>query len=125
LARLAPGMCAAAVIKHANPCGAALAATTADAVTLALRGDPVAAYGGILAVGGVNAGTLDAAAATLLAPKEVFLEVIVAPDFDPAALEQLRARSVNLRLVEVGPLGDEPAGAQLELRTVPGGLLAQ
>ncbi|MCC6227787.1 MAG: bifunctional phosphoribosylaminoimidazolecarboxamide formyltransferase/IMP cyclohydrolase [Phycisphaerales bacterium] len=109
----------ACIVKHTNPCGAAIAPTVAEAVDEAIMGDPVAAYGGILAV---NA-ELDGAAASRLCRNDVFLEVIVAPSFSDAALEQLRARWANVRLLAVGELRDAPG--PIECKFVPGGLLVQ
>ncbi|MBL8760505.1 MAG: bifunctional phosphoribosylaminoimidazolecarboxamide formyltransferase/IMP cyclohydrolase [Phycisphaerae bacterium] len=109
----------ACVVKHTNPCGAAIAPTVADAVDEAILGDPVAAYGGVLAV---NA-ELDGPAASRLCRGDVFLEVIVAPSFSDAALEQLRTRWANVRLLAVGELGDGPT--PMESKFVPGGLLVQ
>jgi phosphoribosylaminoimidazolecarboxamide formyltransferase/IMP cyclohydrolase len=110
----------ACIVKHTNPCGAAIAATARDAIDQAIAGDPVAAYGGILALGD----ELDDEGAERLKDKDVFLEVIIAPRFSPGALEGLRARWANVRLLKVGDftLG---AGPQLEYRSIPGGLLVQ
>ncbi|MFO0836487.1 MAG: bifunctional phosphoribosylaminoimidazolecarboxamide formyltransferase/IMP cyclohydrolase [Phycisphaerales bacterium] len=110
----------ACVVKHTNPCGAAIAPTVAEAVDEAILGDPVAAYGGILAV---NA-ELDGAAASRLCRNDVFLEVIAAPSFSDAALEQLRTRWANVRLLAVGELRDA-ARPPSECKFVPGGLLVQ
>ncbi|MDX2115271.1 MAG: bifunctional phosphoribosylaminoimidazolecarboxamide formyltransferase/IMP cyclohydrolase [Planctomycetota bacterium] len=107
------------VIKHANPCGAAVAAQSVDAVRSAMAGDPLAAYGGILAL----RGTLDEPAAALLAAPGVFLEVVIAQGFTAGALDLLRARSSGLRLLEVGT--DEPEVAPLTFRSIPGGALVQ
>jgi phosphoribosylaminoimidazolecarboxamide formyltransferase/IMP cyclohydrolase len=111
------GVC---VIKHANPCGVAIARSAAHALELALLGDPIAAFGGIFAI----AGTVDAACATRLCQKDVFAEVIVAQDFAPEALEMLKAKSVNVRLLATGPIRRVPGG-KLMMRTIPGGLLVQ
>ena len=105
------------IVKHANPCGVASAATLAAAWDAALRCDPVSAFGGIVAVNR----TLDAAAATRIAA--IFSEVIVAPDADPEACAIL-ARKKNLRLLLTGGLPD-PAAAGIQLRSIAGGLLAQ
>jgi phosphoribosylaminoimidazolecarboxamide formyltransferase/IMP cyclohydrolase len=119
LGHLAPDAVAAAIVKHANPCGAACAADARAAVDLAIAGDPIAAYGGILAL----SAPLDADAADRLNTKDIFLEVIVAPDFDPDALAILRARSANLRLLRVGP--EHPDPEPLEFRSIPDGVLVQ
>lgn len=109
------------VVKHTNPCGACLAATAADAVDEAIAGDPVAAYGGILAL----SAPLDAPAAERLCRKDVFLEVIIAPSFSPEALTMLRARSANVRLLATGPIDDAGGGEEIEHRSIPGGVLVQ
>ena len=79
---------AAVVIKHNNPCGAASAATLADAAGKALEGDPVSAFGSIL---GFN-GRVDAATAEVLATPGLFIEAIVAPSYEPEALKILTTR---------------------------------
>jgi phosphoribosylaminoimidazolecarboxamide formyltransferase/IMP cyclohydrolase len=114
---------AACVIKHANPSGASLAASPADAIDEAIAGDPLAAYGGIVAV----SAPLDEPAAERLCAKDVFMEVVVAPSFTPGALDKLRARWQNVRLLEVGPLpaGTGAAPSRLEFRPIAGGLVAQ
>lgn len=119
LAKVAGGRPGACVIKHANPCGAACADTVHEAADLAIAGDPLAAYGGIL---GLSA-AVDQPTAQRLARKDVFLEVIVAPGFAPDALETLRAKSANVRLLEVD--SSPPASAAIEFRSIPGGVLAQ
>lgn len=83
---------ACVIIKHANPCGTATALTLRDAFLRAKAGDPVSAFGGIVAL---NRG-IDRE--TALALSEIFFEVILAPDYDPAALEILKAKK-NLRLL--------------------------
>lgn len=130
LGRADPSRPGAVVVKHTNPCGAAIATSAFDAIDLAIAGDPLAAYGGILALN--TPFTADAAAR--LDTKEVFLEVIIAPRFEAAALTALRARWNNVRLLAVG---DPPADAHgalpthagtpalVEYRSIPGGLLAQ
>ncbi|QOI99459.1 MAG: bifunctional phosphoribosylaminoimidazolecarboxamide formyltransferase/IMP cyclohydrolase [Phycisphaeraceae bacterium] len=117
-AALAPdnrSLVSACVVKHMNPCGAATAPSVLDAVQAAVAGDPLAAYGGILAV----SATLDDRAASRLCEKDIFMEVIVAPGFAPDAADRLRARWANLRLVEVGEI--RPASPdEIEVRSVPG-----
>jgi len=114
------GRPAAAIIKHTNPCGVATGATPAEAFQRALDGDPLAAYGGILAVNS----PLDAPIAAAIIGGDGFLEVIVAPDFDPAAVEMLGGRWANVRLLAAGEL-TPPAAGELVLRSIPGGLLVQ
>ncbi|SDH54552.1 bifunctional phosphoribosylaminoimidazolecarboxamide formyltransferase/IMP cyclohydrolase [Microbacterium pygmaeum] len=111
---------AVAIIKHANPCGIAVAAPNAlDPIASAhLRAhecDPVSAYGGVIAANG----TVTLKMAENL--KDIFTEVIVAPSFEPAALEVFKAKK-NLRLLEL------PADWQqerMDVRLVSGGLLLQ
>lgn len=129
LARLEhAGACAAVVVKHTNPCGGAVASTMNAAIELAIAGDPVAAYGGILAVaggaGGGAGGVIDEAAARVIADEKNFFEVIVAPSYSPEALEVLRARWTNVRLLEVGARAAS-AARKLDYRGVPGGMLVQ
>jgi phosphoribosylaminoimidazolecarboxamide formyltransferase/IMP cyclohydrolase len=108
---------AIAIIKHANPCGVATAATLVDAYRLALRCDPVSAFGGIVACNR----TLDAETATELA--KIFTEVIIAPDADEEAQRILSAKK-NLRLLLAGGLPD-PAEQGVTIRNVSGGYLLQ
>ena len=82
----------AAIVKHTIPCGVAARETCAHALQAALGADPVSAYGGIVACDAV----LDDAAAQLLQAR--FIEVVVAPGFEPAALRRLQAKK-NLRLL--------------------------
>ncbi len=114
---------AVAVIKHANPCGFAVSDDPATAFDKAYAGDPLAAFGGIVALNRpVNAQT-----ANRIVDGDKFLEVIVAPGYDDEALELLRTRWKNVRLLQVGALGNpaERDAAELDLKRVTGGLLAQ
>lgn len=106
-----------AIIKHANPCGVASASTMIAAYQLALRCDPVSAFGGIIALNR----TLDAATAAEIT--KVFSEVIIAPAIDDDALPIL-AKKANVRVLVTGALPD-PATRRLTLRPVAGGLLVQ
>ena len=108
---------AVAIIKHANPCGVAAAATLAEAWDLALRCDPVSAFGGIVALNR----PLDGPTAERIAA--IFTEVIIAPDADADARAVL-ARKRNLRLLLTGGLPD-PAAPGVAIRGVSGGFLAQ
>ncbi|MFW6124568.1 MAG: bifunctional phosphoribosylaminoimidazolecarboxamide formyltransferase/IMP cyclohydrolase [Pirellulales bacterium] len=113
---------AAVVIKHANPCGAAEAETLAGAMHRALAGDPVSAFGSVL---GVNR-PVDAATAEVLAEPGLFIEAIVAPDFQPDALDILTTRPKwknNVRLLKVGRI--EPLEAGWTYRFIDGGALVQ
>ncbi len=108
---------AVAIVKHANPCGVAVAPSPAEAHGRALACDPLSAYGGVVAANR----PLDADAARAVA--EVFTEVVIAPGADEAALAVLAARK-NLRLLLTGGMPD-PAGPALAARTLSGGLLVQ
>lgn len=111
---------AAAVIKHANPCGAAVAELLADAFAAAYEGDSLAAYGGIVALNR----PVDPATAQLITAGSKFFEVIVAPAFDPAALALLAGRWANVRLLAVGDHAPS-TDRKIEMRSIPGGLLVQ
>ncbi|NHN85972.1 bifunctional phosphoribosylaminoimidazolecarboxamide formyltransferase/IMP cyclohydrolase [Acetobacter musti] len=108
---------AVVIVKHANPCGVATAATYAHAWDHALRCDPVSAFGGIVALNGI----LDEETAAKIAT--IFTEVIVATDATDAAKE-IVARKKNLRLLLTGGLPD-PTAEGLIVRSVAGGFLAQ
>ncbi len=107
---------ACCIIKHTTPCGLALGSDAEDAYRRALAGDPVSAFGGIVAFNG----PVTAAAAEAMSSH--FLEVIVAPAFDDEARRILQSKK-NLRLIEM-PVRAAPAG-ELDLKRVRGGLLAQ
>lgn len=106
---------ACVIVKHANPCGVALASTIHDAYTRAHGADPVSAFGGIVAVNG----EVDAATAAAIAT--VFTEVVVAPSFSAEALETLTLKE-NIRLIEAGAPFDSMA---INVRSIDGGLLVQ
>ncbi len=108
---------ACAIIKHANPCGAALGASLEEAYARALECDPVSAFGGIVAVNR----RLDAAAARAIT--DIFTEVVVAPDADEEAIA-LFAKKKNLRLLLTGALPD-PLAPGLSVKTIGGGFLVQ
>jgi phosphoribosylaminoimidazolecarboxamide formyltransferase/IMP cyclohydrolase len=103
-----------AIIKHSNPCGIAVGTGLADAHAKANACDPVSAFGGVIAANG----PVTAALARQI--KDVFTEVVIAPEFDAEALDILSA-SKNVRLLRCAP----PAAASLELRMVTGGMLLQ
>ncbi len=94
---------ACVIVKHTNPCGAAERATVVDAWTAALEADPVSAFGGVVAV----TRPVDATLAGHLV--SIFLEVVVAPGFEPAALAVLAGKP-NLRLVVDPVLADDGPG---------------
>src|SRR5690606_18046693 len=91
-----------------------------DAVELALKGDPLAAYGGILALNRA----LDEKAAEFLIKEAVFLEVIVAAEFDQRALSMLRERWTNVRLLATGERTGS-ASRKVDYKSIPGGMLVQ
>jgi phosphoribosylaminoimidazolecarboxamide formyltransferase / IMP cyclohydrolase len=110
--------CACVIVKHANPCGVALAATALEAYSLAYRTDPTSAFGGVIAFNR----ELDAATARAIIERQ-FAEVITAPTVTAGALAALAAKP-NLRLLETGALNTD-TGDELEFRSVTGGLLLQ
>lgn len=105
---------ACVIVKHANPCGVAVAGDIGAAYVVANACDPVSAFGGIVALNR----PVTAALATALA--QVFTEVVIAPDFDTVALDVFGAKK-NLRLLRAQP----PAPLPLDLRPIDGGLLVQ
>ncbi len=113
---------AASVIKHNNPCGAATAAKLSDALRNAMSGDPVSAFGSVI---GLNR-AVDAATADVLTEPGLFIEAIVAPDFEPEAVETLTTKPKwknNVRLLKVGDLDREQE--RWIYRCVEGGVLMQ
>ncbi len=108
---------AVVIVKHNNPCGAAIGSDLADAYEKALRTDPVSAFGGIVAL---NRPLIQGVLAQRLA--EIFLEVVVAPDFSDEVLELLKAKK-NLRLISWPGYRTAP-GVQ-DVRKVSGGFLVQ
>jgi phosphoribosylaminoimidazolecarboxamide formyltransferase/IMP cyclohydrolase len=110
------GDAAVAIIKHANPCGAAVHGDLAGAYTRALDCDPVSAFGGVVALGGPCTATV--AAAVAAGPQA---DVIIASAWEPEAVDILVARRKATRLLEAPPY----AGAVLEMRSLGGGYLVQ
>jgi phosphoribosylaminoimidazolecarboxamide formyltransferase/IMP cyclohydrolase len=108
------GAPAAVIVKHANPCGAAVGASLADAYRKALASDPQSAFGGIVALGGEVDGELAAEISN------VFTEILVAPDFTEEAREILSSKP-NMRVLVAGAL-DRPI---LSTKQVTGGMLLQ
>ncbi len=108
---------AVAIIKHANPCGVAVAGDLKTAYLKALRTDPVSAFGGIVATNR----EIDAETATEIV--KVFTEVIVAPSATPEAQDIIAAKK-NLRLLLTGGIAD-PKAEGLLVKSVAGGLLVQ
>jgi phosphoribosylaminoimidazolecarboxamide formyltransferase / IMP cyclohydrolase len=109
---------ACVIVKHANPCGAALAGSAREAYERAYRTDPTSAFGGIIAL---NC-ELDAALAAAILERQ-FVEVLAAPAVSPDALKVLAGKP-NVRVLALGDISRAP-GEQLEYRSVGGGLLAQ
>ena len=105
---------ACVIVKHANPCGVAVAADAVEAYVRANACDPVSAFGGIVALNR----PVTAALAEALAP--VFTEVVVAPSFEPDALEVF-AKKPNLRVLSASA----PVVGPLDMRSIDGGLLVQ
>jgi phosphoribosylaminoimidazolecarboxamide formyltransferase / IMP cyclohydrolase len=108
---------AVAIIKHANPCGVAVAATLKEAYAKALACDPESAFGGVIALNR----SLDADAAREIV--EIFTEVIIAPDASDEA-RSIVAGKKNLRLLLAGGLAD-PKAPGLTFRSLSGGFLVQ
>jgi phosphoribosylaminoimidazolecarboxamide formyltransferase/IMP cyclohydrolase len=121
-----------AIIKHSNPCGIAIGADMAAAHAKALACDPLSAYGGVVAANGT---VTEAMARQII---DGFAEVVVAPDFDPGAMEILVRRWKNIRLVRcAAPLWAAAGGngetrdrssefsSSFEFHPVSGGMLAQ
>jgi phosphoribosylaminoimidazolecarboxamide formyltransferase/IMP cyclohydrolase len=106
---------ACVIIKHANPCGAAIADTLLAAYRLAFSTDPTSAFGGIIAFNRPLDGT------TAKAVAQHFVEVIIAPEVDAEARAALGAKG-NIRVLEL-PLGQD--GNRYDFKRVGGGLLVQ
>jgi len=105
------------IIKHNNPCGTACAQDNLEAYKLAYVTDPVSAFGGIVAFNN----PVDKASAEEMT--KIFLEAVIAPAFEPDALEVLKTKE-NLRLLETGAL-DTSSTDFLDVRKVNGGFLLQ
>jgi len=114
---------AAAIIKHTNPCGAAVAATLAEAFRGAREGDPISAFGGILAANQ----PIDADTAQAITGKNTFFEAIIAPGYSEEAFTILTTKKQwgqNLILLETGATLT-PATEERDYKHVSGGLLVQ
>ena len=106
---------ACAIIKHTNPAGAALGETCVEAYVKALATDPVSAFGGIIAFNR----RVDVAAAQEV--RKIFTEVVIAPDYDPEALEVLRSKK-NLRVIRMSSMEQS---RKIEVKEIGGGMLVQ
>jgi phosphoribosylaminoimidazolecarboxamide formyltransferase/IMP cyclohydrolase len=113
---------ACSVIKHTNPCGAAVADSLKEACVKGFAGDPISAFGSVVGMNRI----VDGETAQWLADGELFVEAIVAPGFDDEALKILVTKpkwKKNVRLLKVGEL--EPLKSGLEMRQLVGGVLVQ
>ncbi len=122
MARTAPDAFNTCVVKHTNPCGAASASSCHEAIDRAIAGDPMAAFGGILA----SANTIDLAGAQRITAEGTFFEIVIAPGYEPEALDMLRERWQNLRIMQcqTQDASELPAIGR-ELKFIPGGALVQ
>jgi len=119
---------AACIIKHTNPCGVAIGETLAEAFAKARDADPEARFGGII---GVNR-KVDLATAEEILVQGSFYEAIIAPDYDPEALERIKSRKgwgETIRIMSL-QMGDRPltsvfCAVELSVKSVAGGLLVQ
>ncbi len=119
---------AACIIKHTNPCGVAIGETLAEAFAKARDADPEARFGGII---GVNR-KVDVATVDEILMQGSFYEAIIAPDYEPEALERLKARkgwgeTIRILSLQMGdrPLAPMACAVELSLKSVSGGLLVQ
>jgi len=104
------------IIKHTNPCGVGSATTLAESYQRALEVDPVSAYGSVIALNR----PMDAETAEAMS--KLFVEAVLAPGYEPAALERLGEKK-NLRLLDMSPASGDEEG--LQLKDIGGGLLVQ
>lgn len=109
---------ACVIVKHANPCGVAIAADAAAAYGKAFQTDPTSAFGGIIAF------NTELSAEAAQAVSQQFAEVIIAPAFHPKAIEIFSAKN-NLRLLKVALGADDAIASGRDLKRVSGGLLVQ
>ncbi|MEJ2128211.1 MAG: bifunctional phosphoribosylaminoimidazolecarboxamide formyltransferase/IMP cyclohydrolase [Woeseiaceae bacterium] len=108
---------ACVIVKHANPCGVAVAGNILEAYEKAFKTDPTSAFGGIIAFNQ----PLDARTAKTIIDRQ-FVEVIVAPEIDEDASKALKEKK-NVRVLRTGPWGETTAG--FDFKKVSGGLLVQ
>jgi len=112
------GAPACVIVKHANPCGVAIGSSLLEAYERAYKTDPESAFGGIIAFNG----RLDGETAKVIVERQ-FVEVIIAPEVSPEAVEAVAAKK-NVRLLACGQWPATPA-ARLDFKRVTGGLLVQ
>jgi len=109
-----------AVIKHTNPCGLASHEDIAEAYNRAFSGDPVAAFGGIVAA------NRPLTAAMAEAMRSVFYEIVIAPEYQPEALELLKKKKdLRILVAELPPGYGQDGTGYLDIRRVKGGFLVQ
>ena len=107
---------ACVVVKHANPCGVSLGNDLLDVYNRAFNADSLSAFGGIIAFNRTCSGAVAEAITS------VFVEIVLAPHFEPAALEIFKKKK-NLRILEIGEFGRRES--KIEVRNINGGLLVQ
>ena len=107
-----------AIIKHTNPCGLACHSELGEAYQRALSGDPISAFGGIVAA---NRPVNLAMAQEVI---KTFYEIIIAPGYEPDALEVLKSKK-DLRILDMGPVKTGPKAVSRDFRHVRGGFLIQ
>jgi phosphoribosylaminoimidazolecarboxamide formyltransferase/IMP cyclohydrolase len=112
---------AAAVIKHANPCGIAQADSLVEAYKAAYAGDPTSAFGSIVALNR----QVDLETAQEIAGPEKFVEVVIAPSFSNEALGILQKRWKDVRILETGKLFIDQNTKEKDMKKITGGLLIQ
>ncbi len=105
-------------VKHANPCGVGSAPTVYEAWKKAYEADPMSIFGGIV----VTNATVDEATAAEMS--QIFLEIVVAPDYTPEALALLTKKK-NIRLLKLPGISTRPAKGTWDMKKVLGGLLVQ
>lgn len=107
---------AVVIVKHLNPTGIAISETLAESFAGALASDPVSAFGGVIAVNRrVDLNFVDALGT-------LFVEVLIAPEFEAAALERLESGRKNCRVIQVANFANTP---DMEMRSILGGVLVQ
>ena len=106
------------IVKHTNPCGTCIDDDITTAYKKAQAADPISAYGGVMAFNR----TVPASVIEAISENKQFVEVMIAPDYEPAALELLAAKP-NLRVLRTG--GVRPTAGHYESRSVEGGMLIQ
>jgi len=111
----------ACIVKHATPCGFAAADDLPTAFVNAYAGDPLAAFGGIVAVNK----PIDLPTAQAITSIDKLLEVIVAPGYEPDALDLLKTRWKNVRLLDVGPINTAADPREFHMHKIVGGYLIQ